>query len=203
MYAIRSYYAMLAKDMNARLILERFEDNPFLPDFYKDIERFAFATELSFMADRYQQLSEVLAQPDLFTSLAISDYYFMKSLIFASATLSNNEYRLYRRLFDIMMNQLPKPDLLVYLYRGSYNLLEHIKRRNRDYEKMIDTKYLENIHQSYMNFFTQSTLPIAIIEIDGIDFVQNTPVYNRIKTIILNHKFKSGITRFFKEDFFD
>lgn len=123
--------SMLSDDLNARLVLEQFADNPFLPKFYADQERYSFPLELSFLADRYNQIKKEVLQPELFRSLMISDYYFTKSAIFASNTLQTDEYRLFRRLFNIVFESLPKPDLYVYLYLSTDNLMRNIRKRQR------------------------------------------------------------------------
>src|SRR3970040_126964 len=124
----------IAEDFNAKTVLERFADNPFLPKFYKDQNRYAFPLEMSFLADRYQQLSDDLAQFDLFKYFLVADYHIFKSLIFAKITLADDEYRLYRNLFDIIYREMPKPDLYIYLYQNSERLLQNIKKRGRSYE---------------------------------------------------------------------
>ena len=117
----------ISEDFNAKTVLERFADNPFLPKFYKDQNRYAFPLEMSFLADRYQQLSDDLAQFDLFKDFVVADYHIFKSLIFAKITLADDEYRLYRNLFDIIYREMPKPDLYIYLYQNSERLLQNIK----------------------------------------------------------------------------
>lgn len=119
----------IAEDFNAKTVLERFADNPFLPKFYKDQNRYAFPLEMSFLADRYQQLSDDLAQFDLFKDFIVADYHIFKSLIFAKITLQEDEYRLYRNLFDIIYKEMPKPDLYIYLYQNTDRLLQNIKKR--------------------------------------------------------------------------
>ena len=177
---------MISDDFNAKMVLERFADNPFLPKFYEDKERFAFPLEMSFLADRYQQLSDDLAQLDLFKNLVVSDYYIFKSLIFAQVTLQKDEYLLYRKMFDIMYKEITKPDLYVYLYQNSERLLENIKKRGRDYEQNIEASYLQKIHDGYKNFIsTQLDLNILIIDVSELDFVNNpadyTEIINQIK----------------------
>lgn len=172
---------MISDDFNAKMVLERFADNPFLPKFYEDKERFAFPLEMSFLADRYQQLSDDLAQLDLFKNLVVSDYYIFKSLIFAQVTLQKDEYLLYRKMFDIMYKEITKPDLYVYLYQNSERLLENIKKRGRDYEQNIEASYLQKIHDGYKNFIsTQLDLNILIIDVSELDFVNNPADYNEI-----------------------
>lgn len=177
---------MISDDFNAKMVLERFADNPFLPKFYEDKERFAFPLEMSFLADRYQQLSDDLAQLDLFKNLVVSDYYIFKSLIFAQVTLQKDEYLLYRKMFDIMYKEITKPDLYVYLYQNSERLLENIKKRGRDYEQNIEASYLQKIHDGYKNFIsTQLDLNVLIIDVSELDFVNNlvdyTEIINQIK----------------------
>jgi len=149
---------MIAEDYNAKTVLERFADNPFLPKFYNDKDRFAFPLEMSFLADRYQQLTDDLAQYDLFKNFIISDYYIFKSLIFAQVTLQSDEYFLYRKMFDIMYKEISKPDLYIYLYQNTPRLLENIKKRGRDYEQNIAPEYLDKIHNGYLNFIKTENL---------------------------------------------
>lgn len=172
---------MMSDEFNAKIILERFADNPFLPKFYEDKERFAFPLEMSFLADRYQQLSDDLAQLDLFKNFIVSDYYIFKSLIFAQITLQKDEYALYRRMFDLMYNEITKPDLYVYLYQNTDRLLQNIKKRGRDYEQNIEAGYLQKIHDGYKNFIsTQQDLNTLIIDVSELDFVNNTEDYSNI-----------------------
>ena len=172
---------MMSDEFNAKIILERFADNPFLPKFYEDKDRFAFPLEMSFLADRYQQLSYDLAQLDLFKNFIVSDYYIFKSLIFAQITLQKDEYALYRRMFDLMYNEITKPDLYVYLYQNTDRLLQNIKKRGRDYEQNIEAGYLQKIHDGYKNFIsTQQNLNTLIIDVSELDFVNNTEDYSNI-----------------------
>ena len=176
-----SFSTMISEDFNAKLILERFKDNPFLPKFYEDKDRYAFSLEMSFMADRYQQLSDDLAQYDLFKDFIISDYDVFKSLIFAQITLQQEEYALYHKLFHLMYKELVKPELYIYLYQNTERLLENIKKRGRDYEQNIQPEYLININNSYLNFIkTQKNMKVKIIDISGMDFVQNRTDYLKL-----------------------
>ena len=172
---------MMSDEFNAKIILERFADNAFLPKFYEDKERFAFPLEMSFLADRYQQLSDDLAQLDLFKNLIVSDYYIFKSLIFAQITLQKEEYLLYRRMFDIMYKEITKPDLYVYLYQNTSRLLQNIKKRGREYEQNIEENYLQKIHDGYKNFInTQQELNVLVIDVSEIDFVNVPEDYQSI-----------------------
>ena len=179
---------MMSDEFNAKIVLERFADNPFLPKFYEDNERYAFPLEMSFLADRYQQLTDDLAQFDLFKNFIVSDYYIFKSLIFAQVTLQKDEYKLYRKMFDLMYKEITKPDLYVYLYQNTERLLENIKKRGRDYEQNIEASYLQKIHDGYSNFIkTEPDLNILIIDVSDLDFVNNTKDYNLIINKIKNH----------------
>jgi len=178
---------MIAEDFNAKIILERFADNPFLPKFYEDNERYAFPLEMSFLADRYRQLSDDLAQFDLFKNFIVSDYYIFKSLIFAQVTLPKDEYFLYRRMFDIMYKEISKPDLYIYLYQETPRLIENIKKRGRDYEQNISPEYLDKIHRGYSTFIkTEENLNTLIIDVSKKDFVRNKEDYKEIIELIKN-----------------
>ncbi|MBE0392972.1 2-amino-4-hydroxy-6-hydroxymethyldihydropteridine diphosphokinase [Flavobacterium sp. PL002] len=168
----------IAADFNAKTVLERFADNPFLPKFYKDQNRYAFPLEMSFLADRYQQLSDDLAQFDLFKDFLVADYHIFKSLIFAKITLADDEYRLYRNLFDIIYKEMPKPDLYVYLYQNSERLLQNIKKRGRDYEQNIAAEYLDKINSGYLDYIkSQTGLNVLIVDVSDRDFVKNQEDY--------------------------
>jgi len=168
----------ISEDFNAKTIFERFADNPFLPKFYEDQNRYAFPLEMSFLADRYQQLSDDLAQFDLFKDFVVADYHVFKSLIFAKITLTDDEYRLYRTLFEIVYKEMPKPDLYVYLYQNSERLLENIKKRGRSYEQNIEASYLDKINAGYLDYIkSQTDLNILIIDVSNRDFVKNQADY--------------------------
>ena len=168
----------IAQDFNAKTVLERFADNPFLPKFYEDQNRYAFPLEMSFLADRYKQLSDDLAQFDLFKDFIVADYHIFKSLIFAKITLADDEYRLYRTLFDIVYREMPKPDLYVYLYQNTERLLENIKKRGRDYEQNIPAEYLDKINNGYLDYIkSQKDLNVLIIDVSERDFVKNQEDY--------------------------
>ncbi|OUL60259.1 2-amino-4-hydroxy-6-hydroxymethyldihydropteridine diphosphokinase [Flavobacterium sp. AJR] len=168
----------IADDFNAKTVLERFADNPFLPKFYKDQNRYAFPLEMSFLADRYQQLSDDLAQFDLFKDFIVADYHIFKSLIFAKITLAEDEYRLYRNLFDIIYKEMPKPDLYVYLYQNTERLLHNIKKRGRSYEQNISADYLDKINNGYLEYIkSQPDLNVLIIDVSDRDFVKRHEDY--------------------------
>mgnify|MGYP000468476671 CR=1 FL=1 len=179
--------AKIAEDFNAKIVLERFADNPFLPKFYKNHNRYAFPLEMSFLADRYQQIADDLAQFDLFKDFIIADYHIFKSLIFAKVTLSEDEFRLYKTLFDIIYKEMPKPDLYVYLYQNTDKLLQNIKRRGRSFEQKISKTYLEKINNGYLDYIkTQKDLNILVIDVSDKDFVKNQIDYVFILNEIKN-----------------
>lgn len=171
----------IADDFNAKTVLERFADNPFLPKFYEDQNRYAFPLEMSFLADRYQQITDDLEQFDLFKDFIVADYHIFKSLIFSKITLVQEEFRLYSNLFDIMYRQIPKPDLYIYLYQNSERLLSNIKKRGRDYEQHITSEYLEKINRGYLEYIkSQRDLNVLIIDSSDLDFVNREQDYHFI-----------------------
>lgn len=187
---------MIAEENNAQLVLEQFADNPFLPKFYNDQERYSFPLELSFLADRYYQIKKQVFNPDLFHSLIVADYFFAKSAIFAQNTLKDDEYRLFRQIFDIVFESMPKPDLYVYLHADTNQLIKNIKSRGRDYEQNISSEYLEKIKNGYFGFFKQiNTFPILVIDINNVDFVENPDNYKQLKEAIFQRNYKFGINR--------
>lgn len=190
-----SLATLISNDFNAKLILEQFEDNSFLPKFYEEPDKYAFPLEMSFLASRFQQLKDQLGPRDLFKTFTISDYYIVKSLIFAQKTLAEDEFKLYTRFFNIIIQQLPRPDLFVYLYVKTNKLQENIKSRGRSYEQNIKDEYLEKIQEGYFDFIKQqSNMPILIIDTNNIDFVNNKKDYQNIISVI-NKEHLPGIHR--------
>lgn len=175
----------IGEEYNAKLVLERFADNPFLPKFYADMERYAFPLEMSFLADRFQQLSEDLAQYDLFKSFVVADYFIIKSLLFAQVSLSEDEYALYNRIFNIMYGEITKPDLYVFLYQNTDGLIKNIKKRDRPYEQNIQPEYLDKINKGYLNFIhTNTELNSVIIDVTDLDFENNNADYEKVKMLM-------------------
>lgn len=171
----------ISEDFNAKLILEQFADNPFLPKFYEDQARYAFPLEMSFLAERYQQFSDDTSQFDLFKSFLVSDYDIYKSLIFAKVTLQEDEFNLYRKVFSFMHKEVQKPGLYVYLYQNTERLLENIKNRDRDYEQNIPPEYLEKINRGYLDFIKSAPdHNTLIVDISELDFVKNKTDYNQV-----------------------
>jgi len=169
---------MMSHDFNAKKILERFADNPFLPKFYEDATRYAFTLEMSFLADRYQQISDDLSQLDLFKDFIVSDYDVFKSLIFSKITLSEDEFVLYRKLFYQVYKDIARPDLYIYLYQNTERLQENIRLRGRDYEQTIESSYLDKINSGYLEFIQKHPeFNVKIIDISNRDFIKNRVDY--------------------------
>ena len=190
-----SLATLIANEFNAKLILEQFENNSFLPKFYEEPDKYAFPLEMSFLASRFQQLKDQLGTQDLFKSFTISDYYIVKSLIFAQKTLAEDEFKLYTRFFNIILQQLPRPDLFVYLHVKTTKLQENIKIRGRSYEQNIKDEYLEKIQDGYFEFIKQQDkLPVLMIDTNNLDFVHNKDDYKKIVSII-NKEYMPGVHR--------
>jgi deoxyguanosine kinase len=185
----------MSQQFNTRLILEQFEDNSFLPKFYEDPSRYAFPLELSFLADRFQQLKSQLAVQDMFHPVTIADYFILKSLIFAKKTLNSEEFTLYTRLFSIIENVLPKPDLLVYLYLDISRLQSNIRSRGRVYEQKIEDDYLQKIQEGYLDYIRQQQgLRVLLIDTNKLDFVARQEDYDTLIGIIMQ-EYPVGIHR--------
>jgi len=183
---------MLAEHYNARTVLEEFADNTFLPKFYQEPERYAFPLELSFLADRYKQLKEVLATPDLFQEKIIADYIFIKSKLFARINLKDEEYELFQNLFDIIDPNLPAPDLLIYLHAPVSRLQHNIHNRGRDYEQQIPDEYLERVQNVYQQYLKQEISKTLIIDISKVNFLRNPGQFVQLTNFLdKNYDFKS------------
>lgn len=186
----------IAEQFNARLVLERFADNPFLPKFYEDPEKYSFQLELSFLASRFKQLNEELRPGNLFKTFTVADYYFMKSLVFASTTLKGDEYNLYRQIFYIIYGSLPKPDIYVYLHLDTGRLLQNIRKRGREYEKNITSEYLGKIQESYFSFFRQNPdNRYLIMDISSIDFVADREHYDLVIETVFCREYPVGLNK--------
>ncbi len=183
----------IAADYSGKLILEQFEENPFLPKFYEDPERHAFPVELYFMAERFQHLRKLLSEADIFTSFTVSDFLFQKSLIFANQNLTDDEAKLYRMLFDIINPTLPRPDIVLYLYAPVEKLLANIKKRGREYEQSIPGDYLEKIQNAYLDYFKlQQHSRIVLLDTTNLNWVENKADYQQVIDI-LNRDFEPGL----------
>ncbi len=183
----------LAEDFNWRLILEQFADNPFLPYFYENQERYAFPVELFFMTERHKQLQENLQQQNLFQQCIVADYFFLKTLLFAKNNLGKEEHRLFQRLFHILNASFPRPDILVFLHRSVDNLLQNIKKRGRAYEKDIKPEYLKQIQDTYFEYFkTENRFPILIVDVEQRDFLNNQDIYQQVIDL-LKEEYAPGV----------
>ncbi|MFM7091088.1 MAG: deoxynucleoside kinase [Bacteroidota bacterium] len=183
----------LQEKYEARLILEQFSDNPFLPYFYENPERHAFSVELFFMTERHRQLQEELVQGNLFNQQIISDYIFIKTLLFAKNNLNEEEYRLFQRLFHVLNAHFIKPDLVLYLHRPVPVLLNQIKKRGRSFEQEMSEVYLENIQKAYFDFFKMDPdFPIVVVGLDELDFEKDPGIFEQLNNL-LRQKYSVGV----------
>ena len=183
----------LSNDLKAKLVLEEFNDNLFLPKFYKNKKKYAFPLEISFLAERYNQLSQEIFNQDLFKLLTISDYFVPKSLVFSKVNLTKDEYKLIQELFKIMYRNLPKPDLMVYMHASLKKIKHQISIRGRKFESGITNDYLKQIEEGYLAYMKQETsFPILIIDVDKLDFINKEKDYTYLKSLITS-KYALGI----------
>ena len=182
---------LLSKHFNARLILEEFADNPFLPKFYENPGQYAFPLELFFMAERYKQLKDLLQTKDMFQNITISDYLFTKCLLFAKVNLPDEEFRLYQKLFEIINPQIVQPDIVIYLHTPVKKLQENIKKRNRNYEQSIPNDYLFTLQETYTQYIKQHNIKTLYVDADNADFLGNE---KHLQTIIdaLDKEYEDG-----------
>ena len=186
---------MLAEEIGAKLVLEEFAENTFLPKFYENPERYAFPVELSFLSERFSQLKRELNTTDLFSPNIISDYFISKCQIFAKNNLSKDEYDLFMKMYEIVEASCRKPDLMVYLYLDVEDLQYNIRKRGREYEKGITADYLQNIQNQYLEYIRQhEDMRVLIIYTKGLDFVANPVDYQLLRDIILQPR-ESGVYR--------
>jgi deoxyguanosine kinase len=179
-----SFAQLLAERMSARLVLEKFEENPFLEDFYNDPERYSFQTQLFFLLSRYRQQLE-LKQVDLFHNLLVSDYMFDKDKLFANLNLNDKELVLYNLIARLLEKEIPKPDLVVFLQASTDRLQMNIKKRGRSYEREISREYIESLNQIYNEyFFRYNSSPLLIINTNEIDFVKNQDDLNELLVLL-------------------
>ncbi len=177
---------LLAKKLNARLILEQFADNPFLPKFYENPKQNAFPLELFFMAERYKQLKDMMHKTDLFQNITVSDYFFSKCLLFAKINLPDEEFRLYQKLFDIMSAQLILPDIIIYLHSPVQKLQKNIKKRNRSYEQSIADEYLFSIQETYTSYIKHHNIKTIFVDAANANFLDNEQHLEQIIQVLNN-----------------
>ena len=183
---------LLAERYKGKKVLEGFSDNPFLPKFYEDPQRYAFAVEMSFLSDRYHQLNNDLRQQSLFFKNTFSDYSLSKSLIFARANLEKDEFDLFNKMYQIMMSNLPKPDLIVYLHRDVGELQKNILKRGREYEQNISDEYLKKIQESYIQFLKQQEAKVLFLDLNETNFINDRKSFEKICELI-NQPYKTGV----------
>ncbi|QGW28241.1 deoxynucleoside kinase [Phnomibacter ginsenosidimutans] len=183
---------LLSKKLDARLILEEFADNPFLPKFYENPKQFAFPLELFFMAERYKQLKDMLVSRDLFNTVTVSDYLFTKCLLFARVNLPEEEYRLYQRLFDIIHQQIVQPEILIYLHAPVSRLQQNIRKRNRTYEQSIPDEYLYSIQETYSTYIRNHNVPTLLVDVSKADFLNN-PAHLQAIMDALEKRYDTGL----------
>lgn len=175
---------MLAERYNARLVLEEFEDNPFLREFYRDKVRVAFQTQIYFLMARYKQ-QENLRQPDLFSRAIVSDYLFAKDRIFAYLNLSGPEIQLYEKIYDLLRPSLVKPDLVIYLQARPDVLMRRMHKRGRDFETSVEQSYLENLMRSYNQFFYHyEETPLLILDTSDFDYVSDQSKFDTVMALV-------------------
>ena len=182
---------LLSQHFNARLILEEFAENPFLPKFYESPKQFAFPLELFFMAERYKQLKDLLQTKDMFQNVTVSDYLFTKCLLFAKVNLPDEEFRLYQKLFDIINPQIVQPDILIYLHTPVNKLQENIKKRNRKYEQQIPNDYLFSLQETYTQYIKQHHIKTLFVDASNADFLDN-PKHLQIVIDALDKDYEDG-----------
>lgn len=191
---------LLSKELGARLVLEDFEDNPFLPDFYNDPERFGFQTQLFFLLQRYRQQQD-LRQVDMFQKLLITDYMFVKDRLFASLNLGDKEMQLYDTVASLLERNIIRPDIVIYLQADTDVLMKNIEKRGRDMERNVTWEYIDALNQVYTEyFFRYQDTPLVIINTNNIDFVANEndlkEVIDYIRQPVSGTKFFNPVTEF-------
>ena len=191
---------LLSKELGARLVLEDFEDNPFLPDFYNDPERFGFQTQLFFLLQRYRQQQD-LRQVDMFQKLLITDYMFVKDRLFASLNLGDKEMQLYDTVASLLERNIIRPDIVIYLQADTNILMKNIEKRGRNMEKNVTWEYIDALNQVYTEyFFRYQDTPLVIINTNNIDFVENEndlkEVIDYIRQPVSGTKFFNPVTEF-------
>ena len=191
---------LLSKELGARLVLEDFEDNPFLPDFYNDPERFGFQTQLFFLLQRYRQQQD-LRQVDMFQKLLITDYMFVKDRLFASLNLGDKEMQLYDTVASLLERNIIKPDIVIYLQADTDVLMKNIEKRGRNMERNVTWEYIDALNQVYTEyFFRYQDTPLVIINTNNIDFVENEndlkEVIDYIRQPVSGTKFFNPVTEF-------
>ncbi len=176
---------LLAERASCSLVLEQFTDNPFLPFFYEQPERYAFPVELFFMSERHKQLQEHFAEPDLFRHCTVADYFFVKTLLFAKNNLNEAEFRLFQQLFSVLNAGFPKPDLLLYLHRPVEILLAQIQKRGRTMENAISPDYLTELQNAYFDYFkSEKNTPVLVLDLQSVNYLTDFAAFDRIVRLL-------------------
>jgi deoxyguanosine kinase len=179
---------LLGEQLDAQVVLENDDENPFLPDFYRDKESFAFQTQIFFLLNRYAQYQD-LTQRDLFRSMVITDFLFQRDPIFANLNLKEHELQLYNQIYNLIKLKTPKPDLVIYLQADTKVLQQRIEKRDRDYESYLDWEYLEKVNKAFTNFFFYySETPLLVVNTTEIDFVEKKGDLEELISKINHHK---------------
>lgn len=190
-----TFCEMMSQDYNCSLILEEFDDNPFLPMFYKDPEKFAFTVELFFMTERHKQMSSMLSSRNMFDDFVLGDYFFLKTLLFARKNLSVEEFRLFQKIFQVLDANLPQPDLVVYFHRHVDILKRNIEKRGRSYERNISKDYLSTVQDSYFEYFRNVlSYPVLILDLKDINFIENRNYYDYLQSLMAK-SYQPGVHR--------
>lgn len=185
--------SLLSEEYGGQLILETFSDNPYLSKFYQQPEKYGLQLEMSFLIERYQQLTKIFAEPNIFSQFIITDYMLKKCLLFAKINLSKQEFKLYHSFFNLIYKKLPKPDIIFYLHSDTETLLRNIKRRGRDYEQSISKVYLNKIERMYFEYFRQNPEnKFVIVDINGVDWISNVFAYEKLKELF-SKEYKVGM----------
>lgn len=175
---------LLSEVYNGKLILEEFEENPYLPKFYVNPEKYALQLETSFLLDRYKQLNTILSEPNIFNDFVIADYMLAKSLLFAKINLNSVDYKLYSTFFDIIQKKLPKPEIVFFLHTDTEHLKKNIQKRGRSYEQSINRFYLGKIERIYFEYFKQNPqLKVVVIDVTNIDWISNMYAYESLLNV--------------------
>lgn len=190
-----TFCEMMHEVHNCSLILEEFDDNPFLPMFYENPEKFAFTVELFFMTERHKQMSSTMSVRNMFDDFILGDYFFLKTLLFARKNLNEEEFRLFTKIFHVLDANFAQPDLVVYFHRDVDILRKNIDKRGRTYESNISKEYLKQIQDSYFDYFRNVlSYPVLILDLKDIDFVQNKNYFDFLHSL-LTKKYQPGVHR--------
>lgn len=190
-----TFCKMIEQEHNCSLILEEFDDNPFLPMFYENPEKFAFTVELFFMTERHKQMSGILSMRNMFDDFVLGDYFFLKTLLFARKNLNEEEYKLFQKIFKVLDANFPQPDLVVYFHRDVSVLKKNIEKRGRTYEQNISSEYLQKVQESYFDYFRNVlSYPVLILDLKDIDFEKNEKYFDFLHSL-LSKKYNPGVHR--------